>query len=1157
MFAALQTNQRLKDCSERQAALAALWQTVVPKPYRITFRQQVTRDEALQHMQSRPPGKPAAPANERRPSKDSEGSVMSDTARSGLQQGDDDGASGKHHGRPESVESTAMEAEPSQQDSNDTSPHAVLLKAIEVALAKAATELRYVHPDMIPTPWMKAEDDDDELWHLFRVDRPPHCDADDAILPLEPLVPLEAKLASVHFEAAIRCKDHEARLHEESKVMNVFVDLTHWDSQGHLHVFDISADEEWGIDELLELVQQMERCLQKGWMQRRLTETMKQKGESSKGGLEETEKIVSQLAYGLRALQRACIKQQLRNVGLDVLEVEKPGIGAETEKELPVSWLAWKEFQALLRCCRRRGAPWLSDQLSKLKLGEPQRVMLISAPNGVLEQAAERKDWMAKIATRKKDKVYIGGFSQQQFQRGAPIAKFWMDIPSKPYPYRPYFQAPLPGLDPHSIISPAERKHLLLSFITDARSEFRFSDGTIDPSRGGADMDPREFITEGIVDNFINLTGIEASKELIQDIGVAKPWTRAGLRRLLQVDTSPILNHFGPEVASYFEFLKFLSCSLLPAAVLGMVVWIASMLLQDRFAGQFLRPSFGLLCPVWGLVTCTLWRRRCLWIAYSWHNGFNKVGTELRSGGTLEDVKAHVRPEFALSFRKRFASLTEELRAHEFGSLRKLLRVDAKTPSAKHFTDKFLAQDLETFNEACYIQPTVYHFRNVMAALCSFVFILLATGTTALSMFIQDLMTEQRIRNGFVSENSVWSMLESFDHKYWAYGVSALAAGIIIPIVNCLHYVVAVWTTDWQDLRMDAEYDSSLFAKLCAFQFFNTFNGLFWVAFIRQDLDQLEVYVGLLTASLMIVGNLQEMAGPLFLSHYEKLRQLAVGARTLMEHSGGRIGFFRGYKLVHTQAFLQGGVSGRSLAEVNHQMAAQGAFSMVEERIELATLFGSIVMFSATMPTLPFIVLVCAVAEIHFDAFKLVKLQRFAGVRAIVGIGMTHHAAVLLSYCGLFVNILVMLVSKRRDLDGQLGKTTMDELFPNSTGREQVLIALLMENIALGLMMFVKHSISEESSFVRDEQYRQKYFENRGIVCREEKEGPAQLIRLRRPFSRSGEKTLTGTFPEEPENMDAEHLDIGIEPAENEDHEVVPAATEEEEEEEQLSPVLE
>merc|ERR1712224_887574 len=166
---------------------------------------------------------------------------------------------------------------------------------------------------------------------------------------------------------------------------------------------------------------------------------------------------------------------------------------------------------------------------------------------------------------------------------------------------------------------------------------------------------------------------------------------------------------------------------------------------------------------------------------------------------------------------------------------------------------------------------------------------------------------------------------------------------------------------------------------------------------------------------------------------------------------------------------------------------------------------------------------------------------------------MTHHAAVLLSYCGLFVNILVMLVSKRRDLDGQLGKTTMDELFPDSTGREQVLIALLMENIFLGLMMFVKHSISEESSFVRDEQYRQKYFENRGIVSREE--GPAQLI-LRRRLSRSGGKTLTGNFPGEPENMDAEHLDdVGTEPAENEDHEVVPAAAEEEEE--QLPPVLE
>jgi len=352
---------------------------------------------------------------------------------------------------------------------------------------------------------------------------------------------------------------------------------------------------------------------------------------------------------------------------------------------------------------------------------------------------------------------------------------------------------------------------------------------------------------------------------------------------------------------------------------------------------------------------------------------------------------------------------------------------------------------------------------------------------------------------------------------------------------------------------MDAEYDSALFTKLCAFQFFNTFNGLFWVAFIRQDLEQLEAHVLLLTASLVIIGNLQELAGPVFLSHFRRIQQLAVGTRMLMKKTGSRVGIFEGYKLVHTQAFRKGGVAGRSLAEVNHQLASIHEFSMVEERIELATLFGSIVMFSSSLPTLPFIVLACTVAEIHLDAFKLVQLQRFAGVRAIVGIGMTHHAAALLSYCGLFVNILVMLVTRRTGDGPDHGKTTMDVLFPRSTGREQVLIALLMENICLALMMLVSNGINKESSVVQQEQYRQKYFENRAFAC-QEADGPVQGYTLRkRQVSRVMQ---SGTLTEKPQQENDELcLEMGTEPdIEHQDHKVDPT---EAEEAEQLPPVLE
>eukprot|EP00438_Fugacium_kawagutii_P025746 Skav221042 [mRNA] locus=scaffold1448:239565:248852:+ [translate_table: standard] len=173
-------------------------------------------------------------------------------------------------------------------------------------------------------------------------------------------------------------------------------------------------------------------------------------------------------AFGLRALQRASMKHQLRSVGLSVLETERK--------------VGRKRFgQRKVRGSRLR-TPWRANGTGEERAEQSpsavlQPVLLLSAPEKVLRRRAEADD------------EFLGGFVRKQFDQAGPLQRM-------PYAYRPFFQPPAPDIDPAALMSPAERKK---SFITDPLSEILGPGGTVDPRQGGANMDPRQLLTDGTI----------------------------------------------------------------------------------------------------------------------------------------------------------------------------------------------------------------------------------------------------------------------------------------------------------------------------------------------------------------------------------------------------------------------------------------------------------------------------------------------------------------------------------------------------------------------------------------------------------------------------------------------------------------------------------
>ena len=51
--------------------------------------------------------------------------------------------------------------------------------------------------------------------------------------------------------------------------------------------------------------------------------------------------------------------------------------------------------------------------------------------------------------------------------------------------------------------------------------------------------------------------------------------------------------------------------------------------------------------------------------------------------------------------------------------------------------------------------------------------------------------------------------------------------------MNYIYKFVAKWLTDWENHEIDTTYNSALASKLFLFQFVNSYNSLFYIAFLK------------------------------------------------------------------------------------------------------------------------------------------------------------------------------------------------------------------------------------------------------------------------------------------------------------------------------------
>eukprot|EP00913_Durusdinium_trenchii_P018788 g17655.t1 len=276
-------------------------------------------------------------------------------------------------------------------------------------------------------------------------------------------------------------QETEQEEHPEEEGMIMTVDLSRW-KEGELTVADLNIDDHQSIRETLTAVEYME-------------EVMREKDVPPvKGSQEDPRKDLkakmAELAFGLRALQRASLKHQLRSVGLAVLETERE---VATSSASAVVWS--QAYQHFGRQEAREGGELSPSAEPEEK--PVQRVLLLSAPELILRRRAEVRKLRRRVLPNKVNEEFLGGFKMEQFDQKGPLQKYWVETPQSSYPYRPFFQPPAPAVDPAALLSPAERKFLTRSFITDPLSEILGPGGTVDPRQGGATLGCSKQVSPG------------------------------------------------------------------------------------------------------------------------------------------------------------------------------------------------------------------------------------------------------------------------------------------------------------------------------------------------------------------------------------------------------------------------------------------------------------------------------------------------------------------------------------------------------------------------------------------------------------------------------------------------------------------------------------
>lgn len=201
--------------------------------------------------------------------------------------------------------------------------------------------------------------------------------------------------------------------------------------------------------------------------------------------------------------------------------------------------------------------------------------------------------------------------------------------------------------------------------------------------------------------------------------------------------------------------------------------------------------------------------------------------------------------------------------------------------------------------------------------------------------------------------------------------LSSLVIAVTIQVMNIMYQDVALRLTNYENHRTDTQFEDYLSGKTFAFQFVNSYSSLFYIAFVKPFIQQLDPC----TESCM--AELQSVLGTIFLT------RLALG--NIMEVV---LPMVTAYFDPNTQTAQDEDAS--ALSEVEKGFSQPEYHVMLGPFVDYADLaiqFGYSTLFVSAYPLAVCISFVSTYVGIRVDAWKLCEQYRRPEPRSCEGIG--------------------------------------------------------------------------------------------------------------------------------------------------------------------------
>ncbi|KAG5674939.1 hypothetical protein PVAND_004883 [Polypedilum vanderplanki] len=283
--------------------------------------------------------------------------------------------------------------------------------------------------------------------------------------------------------------------------------------------------------------------------------------------------------------------------------------------------------------------------------------------------------------------------------------------------------------------------------------------------------------------------------------------------------------------------------------------------------------------------------------------------------------------------------------------------------------------------------------------------------------------------------------------------IPSIIQSILVAVLTVFYDRFATYLTVMENHRTQSQFERHRVNKLIVLEFVNNFFSLFYIAFIKQDMKNLQNQLLTQMIVLQFVQNAQEFLVPKFKQKYilwfccgDVYKQLENDDKNDTKSIQSNYDDLNILQLEENDPRIK----------QNLRESAKDEYNTYDDYLELYIQFGYVSLFSSITPAAAFWALFNNFFEIRLDAYKLCKTFRRPFARRQKNIGAWHLAFEALACISIMSNCAILYLSPQ-----------VKELTEGMSTELKLILFVGLEHFLLLLAWIIHKAINDRPSSVR------------------------------------------------------------------------------------------